>query len=324
VTRRLLAVHAHPDDESLTMAGTLAGAVASGARVTLVTATLGEQGEVIGDELAGLTADRADQLGGYRYTELRSACAALGVADHRMLCGLGTFRDSGMAGTPSAAHPRAFARAAGGGPDHARAVAGLVEVIEETRPLVLLTYDADGGYGHPDHIAAHQVSMAAVARATWRVPRVLGVVRPVAASTAALAALEIPASYSRVPAADLGTLIEDTAVAVAVPVTRWSGQRRAALAAHATQVTLFGGAGVGGTESGGADATGFALSNGFGQPLADHEYYRVLAGDPVPADQGGAPASDVFAGFADARAGLTAVAAGTASGSPARSSSGRS
>ena len=61
------------------MAGTLAGAVASGVRVTLVTATLGEQGEVIGDELAGLTADRADQLGGYRYTELRSACAALYV-----------------------------------------------------------------------------------------------------------------------------------------------------------------------------------------------------------------------------------------------------
>jgi len=314
VTRRLLAVHAHPDDESLTMAGTLAGAVASGARVTLVTATLGEQGEVIGDELAGLTADRADQLGGYRYTELRSACAALGVTDHRMLCGLGTFRDSGMAGTPSAAHPRAFARAAVDGPDHARAVAGLVEVIEETRPLVLLTYDADGGYGHPDHIAAHQVAMAAAARATWRVLRVLGVVRPVAVYTAALAALEIPALYRRVPAADLGTLIEDTAVAVAVPVTRWSGQRRAALAAHATQVTLFGG----------AEATGFALSNGFGQPLADHEYFRVLFGEPVPAGPDGASASDVFAGFADARAGLTAVPAGTPSGSPARSSSGQS
>jgi len=297
------------------MAGTLAGAVASGARVTLVTATLGEQGEVIGDELAGLTADRADQLGGYRYTELRSACAALGVADHRMLCGLGTFRDSGMAGTPSAAHPRAFARAAGGGPDHARAVAGLVEVIEETRPLVLLTYDADGGYGHPDHIAAHQVSMAAVARATWRVPRVLGVVRPVAAYTAALAALEIPASYRRVPAADLGTLIEDTAVAVAVPVTRWSGQRQAALAAHATQVTLFGGAGVGGTESGGADATGFALSNGFGQPLSDHEYFRVLFGDPVPAGPDGASASGVFAGLADPFADGAGAAAGFAAGS---------
>jgi len=293
VTRNLLAVHAHPDDESLTMAGTLASAVASGAHVTLVTATLGEQGEVIGDELAGLVADRADQLGGYRYTELRSACAALGVTDHRMLCGLGTFRDSGMAGTPSAAHPRAFVRAAAGGPDHHRAVAALVEVIEETRPLVLLTYDTDGGYGHPDHIAAHQVALAAVAAATWRVPRTLAVVRPAAAFTAALAALVIPAPYRRVPAADLGSLIDDGAVAVAVPVTKWAAQRRGALAAHATQVMLFGG-----TDFGSTGATGFALSNGFGQPLSDTEYFRVLAGDPVPSGPSGEPASDVFAGLA--------------------------
>ena len=306
MTRSLLAVHAHPDDESLTMAGTLAGAVASGARVTIVTATLGEQGEVIGDELAGLVADRADQLGGYRLTELRSACTALGVADHRMLCGLGTFRDSGMAGTPSAAHPRAFVRAASGGPDHARAVAGLVEVIEETRPLVLLTYDADGGYGHPDHIAAHQVAMAAVAEASWRLPRVLAVVRPATAFGDALASLEIPAPFRRAPATDLGSLIDDGAVAVAVPVTRWAGQRQAALAAHATQVTLFGG-----TDFGSTGATGFALSNGFGQPLADHEYFRVLAGDPVPAGPGGAPASDIFAGLAE----ISGAVAGASEGS---------
>ena len=84
--------------------------------MTLVTATLGEQGEVIGDELQGLVADRADQLGGYRLTELRAACAALGIVDHRLLGGIGEFRDSGMAGTPSAEHPRAFVRAALGRP----------------------------------------------------------------------------------------------------------------------------------------------------------------------------------------------------------------
>src|ERR1700712_5215499 len=116
--RRLLAVHAHPDDESITMGGTLARYADSGAVVTLVTATLGEEGEVIGDELQGLVSGRADQLGGYRYTELRSACAALGVVDRRMLGGVGGFRDSGMAGTPSAAHPHAFVRAGAGGPDH--------------------------------------------------------------------------------------------------------------------------------------------------------------------------------------------------------------
>ena len=107
VSRRLLAVHAHPDDESLTMAGTLAGVVAGGHRVTVVTATLGEQGEVIGSELQGLVAEKADQLGGYRLTELRAACAALGIVDHRFLGGVGRFRDSGMAGTPSTGRPRA-------------------------------------------------------------------------------------------------------------------------------------------------------------------------------------------------------------------------
>ena len=76
---------------------------------------------MIGDELQGLVADRADQLGGYRLTELRAACAALGMptTDARRL---GAFRDSGMAGTPSADHPRAFVRAQRGGPDHDRAV----------------------------------------------------------------------------------------------------------------------------------------------------------------------------------------------------------
>jgi len=77
----LVAVHAHPDDESLSMAGTLATAALGGAEVVLVTATLGEEGEVIGDELQGLVAARADQLGGYRLTELRTACAALGAGD---------------------------------------------------------------------------------------------------------------------------------------------------------------------------------------------------------------------------------------------------
>src|SRR4029453_4279045 len=95
---------------------------AGGGEVTLVTATLGEEGEVIGDALQGLIAQRADQLGGYRLWELRHACAALKVTDHRMLGGLGAFRDSGMVGTPSAAHPRAFVRASAGGPDHQRAV----------------------------------------------------------------------------------------------------------------------------------------------------------------------------------------------------------
>lgn len=266
------------------MAGTLAGAVAAGVQVTLVTATLGEQGEVIGDELQGLTADHADQLGGYRLTELRAACAALGIVDHRLLAGIGAFRDSGMAGTPSARHPRAFVRAAPGGPDHQRAVAALAAVIDETEPQVLLTYDADGGYGHPDHVVAHQVALVAAAAARWQVPRVLAVIKPRSAALAAFAAFDVPPGYLSAGADDVGFLADDDAVAVAVPVADAERARELALAAHATQVELMPG--------------GFALSNRIGQPLLDAEHFRLLRGDPPPRRADGSPAVDVFAGLA--------------------------
>lgn len=267
MTRRVVAVHAHPDDESISMGATLARCAAGGAAVTLVTATLGEEGEVIGDELAGLVAGRADQLGGYRYTELRDACAALGLHDHRFLGGLGAWRDSGMAGTASADHPRAFCRARAGRPDHDRAVAQLRDVLDEVRPDVVLTYDSDGGYGHPDHLAAHEVAMTAATQAG--VPRVLGVIRPATPVRAAFADYRPPAGYRTLSPGELEYLGDDDAVAVAVPVSFWGAARRAALAAHATQVELLPG--------------GFALSNRIGQPLLDVEYFRLLAGEPVPA-----------------------------------------
>jgi N-acetyl-1-D-myo-inositol-2-amino-2-deoxy-alpha-D-glucopyranoside deacetylase len=284
VPRSLLAVHAHPDDESLSMAGTLAGAVTSGAHVTLVTATLGEQGEVIGEELQGLVADRADQLGGYRLTELRAACAALGIVDHRMLGGIGEFRDSGMVGTPSAGHPRAFVRARLGGPDHARAVQALARVIDEVQPAVLLTYDSDGGYGHPDHVAAHGVALDAVAAADWRTPRVLAVFRPAAATRAAFASFSVPAGYLSAAADDVGFIGDDDQIAVAVPTAPSARARRLALTAHATQVELLDG--------------GFALSNRIAQPLPDAEYFKLLHGVDVPRRADGSPADDVFVGLA--------------------------
>ncbi len=286
---RLLAVHAHPDDESLSMAGTLATAALGGARVVLVTATLGEEGEVIGDaEMQGLVAARADQLGGYRLTELRSACAALGVREREMLGGLGTFRDSGMAGTPSAEHPRAFIRAQRGGPDHERACAALAAVIDRVRPHVLLTYDADGGYGHPDHVAVHQVVMGAVSVAGWAVPRVLAVIRPATVTRTRFAGVVVPAGYQAAPTDEpeflAGFLAPDDAAAVAVPTAPVGAARREAFAAHATQVELLPG-----------DL--FALSNRIAQPLPAAEYFRVLAGEPVPPDPDGSVIDDVFAGL---------------------------
>jgi N-acetyl-1-D-myo-inositol-2-amino-2-deoxy-alpha-D-glucopyranoside deacetylase len=158
--RRLLLVHAHPDDESIGTGATMAKYAAEGVQVTLVTCTLGELGEIIPPSLAQLAADAGDRLGAYRIGELAAACAELGVTDHRFLGGAGRWRDSGMMGTPANADPRCFWRA-----DVDQAADALGEVIREVRPQVLVTYDANGFYGHPDHIQAHRVAWRAFARA---------------------------------------------------------------------------------------------------------------------------------------------------------------
>jgi len=281
VTRRLVAVHAHPDDESITMGGTLAAAVASGVRVTLVTCTLGEEGEVIGDDAAGLVATGADQLGGFRWWELHHACEQLRITDRRLLGGAGAYRDSGMAGMPSADHPRAFVRAAPGAPGHERAVTDLLDVLDEVRPDVVVGYDADGGYGHPDHVTAHQVMREAARRAG--VPRVLAVVRPRAVFAAAVARLDVPDGLLAPKDGDLAFEVDDATVDVAVPVGWWAPVRQAALAAHATQVRVLDG--------------GFALSNLIAQPVLDVEYFRLLDGVPVPRAVDGGPATNLFVGL---------------------------
>jgi N-acetyl-1-D-myo-inositol-2-amino-2-deoxy-alpha-D-glucopyranoside deacetylase len=149
-------VHAHPDDETVGTGATMAHYAAAGVPVTLVTCTLGEEGEIHVPELAQLASDAADQLGGYRIGELAAACTALGVTDHRFLGGAGRYRDSGMMGTPANDHPRCFWRA-----DLDEATGYLVEIMREVRPRVLVTYDPNGFYGHPDHIQAHRVAMGA-------------------------------------------------------------------------------------------------------------------------------------------------------------------
>ena len=116
--RRLLLVHAHPDDESIGTGATMARYAAEGARVTLVTCTLGELGEIIPPPLAHLAAEREDWLGEYRIGELAAACAELGVTDHRFLGGPGRWRDSGMMDTE--ANPGTTTAAAGTAPGNVR------------------------------------------------------------------------------------------------------------------------------------------------------------------------------------------------------------
>ena len=155
-SRRLLLVHAHPDDETIGTGATMARYAAEGVAVTLVTCTLGEEGEVLVPELEHLAADREDGLGQHRIGELAAACEALRVTDHRFLGGPGRWRDSGMMGTPSNERPGCFWQA-----DLDEAVRELVAVVREVRPQVVVTYDSNGGYGHPDHVQAHRVTVAA-------------------------------------------------------------------------------------------------------------------------------------------------------------------
>lgn len=143
----LLASFAHPDDEAFTVGGCVARYAAEGVKAALVCATRGEVGQISDPNLA-----TPETLAQVREAELRCACRALGIES---LIFLG-FRDSGMAGTPENEDPRAFMNIPA-----AVVVPGLVEIIRRWRPQVVITFDPDGGYGHPDHIAIHKHTVAA-------------------------------------------------------------------------------------------------------------------------------------------------------------------
>ncbi|MGA9148539.1 MAG: N-acetyl-1-D-myo-inositol-2-amino-2-deoxy-alpha-D-glucopyranoside deacetylase [Candidatus Nanopelagicales bacterium] len=154
--RRMLLVHAHPDDETIGSGVTMAKYAADGAHVALVTCTLGEEGEVLVADLAHIGVNGEDRLGDHRINELGDAMKVLGVADWRLLGEPGKYRDSGMMGEPSNNREGCFWQT-----DLLAAAEDLVPVIRSQRPHVLITYDDFGGYGHPDHIQAHRTAMYA-------------------------------------------------------------------------------------------------------------------------------------------------------------------
>jgi N-acetyl-1-D-myo-inositol-2-amino-2-deoxy-alpha-D-glucopyranoside deacetylase len=274
--RRLLLVHAHPDDETIGTGSTMAYYAAAGVQVTLVTCTLGEEGEVLVPSLTQLVADQADQLGGWRIGELAGAMAELGVTDHRFLGGAGRFRDSGMMGAPANEKPRAFWRAASDPAVFAAAVTALVEVIRELRPQVLVTYDDFGGYGHPDHIMAHRVATAAAAGAAepdypatgspWSVPKLYWTAMPrsvVAAQLETMRDAELPFEVAG-SVDDVPFAVADELVTTAVHAAGYEPIKQRALAAHRTQLSVHDGF--------------FALSNHLGQQVLATEYFRLVDG----------------------------------------------
>ncbi len=269
-SRRLVVVHAHPDDETLWTGGTIARYVAAGVAVTVVTCTLGEQGEVITEKLRGLAAGAADQLGGYRVAELHAACAVLGVTDQRFLGGIGRWRDSGMVAQPGARatapvelHPRAFAA---GRLDEQ--VDALVEVLEAVRPQVVVSYGPDGGYGHPDHVRAHHVTMAAAPRIS-EVARVFWVVQPASAVADGIAALRAtPELPFPLPGSEGLPGVADAEVTTSLDVSEHRGALLWAMRAHATQIRVW---------TQGPHAA-FALSDGVARPVFDTEYFTLAHG----------------------------------------------
>jgi N-acetyl-1-D-myo-inositol-2-amino-2-deoxy-alpha-D-glucopyranoside deacetylase len=291
--RRLLLVHAHPDDESIGNGATMAKYVAEGVHVTLVTCTLGEEGEVIPDGLAHLAADRTDTLGQHRIGELAAAMRALGVTDHRFLGGPGRYRDSGMMGVAANTRPDSFWQA-----DPDEAASHLVAVVREVRPQVLVTYDPNGGYGHPDHIQAHRVAMRArelAADGGFRpdlgephaVAKVYWNCMPRSVLEAGFAALRAAGKEFPFPGIagpdDVPGVVPDAEVTALVDGTPYAERKAAAMRAHATQIAV--------------DGPFFSLSNDLGQPMPAREYYRLVHGEAGPRDAVDGWEHDLFAGL---------------------------
>jgi len=298
--RRLLLVHAHPDDETIGNGVTMAKYIAEGAHVTLVTCTLGEEGEVLVDALAHLTSDRDDGLGEHRIGELEAAMKELGVTDHRFLGAPGRWRDTGMATddsgfaiAPPTVRDDTFWRA-----DLTEASNELVSVIREVRPQVLLTYDERGGYGHPDHIQAHRVAMYAAALAPapsyrldlgepWEIAKIYWNSMSEERMREGLRRLRANGDSTTFegmdPEGPLPPFVTpDELITAEIDGADHVEAKLAAMAAHATQITL--------------DGPFFALSNNVGNQVWSMEFYRIVKGQPAPSNGGGRE-TDLFAGL---------------------------
>ncbi|MEV4542928.1 N-acetyl-1-D-myo-inositol-2-amino-2-deoxy-alpha-D-glucopyranoside deacetylase [Micromonospora echinaurantiaca] len=282
--RRLLLVHAHPDDESIGTGSTMAHYAATGAHVTLVTCTLGEEGEIHVPALAQLAAAEADQLGGYRIAELAAACAALGVTDHRFLGGAGRYRDSGMMGLPTNEHPRAFWQA-----DLDEAAGHLVEIMREVRPQVMITYDGDGFYGHPDHIQAHRVAMRAhqLAAAEGFAPaKVYWTAMPLSVLEAGMNHFVESSDNPFAGIEDLSELpfgTPDEQIAARIDATEQHAAKEAAMRAHATQIP--------------STSWLYSIAGNFGSEFMGVEYYTLAVGEKGPGSGPYGWEDDLFAGL---------------------------
>jgi mycothiol S-conjugate amidase len=286
--RTLLAVHAHPDDESSKGAGTLARYADEGARTVVVTCTDGAAGDILNPAMD--QPGNLERMADLRREELAKALAVLNVTSHHWL----GYRDSGMPDTEPNAHPDAFVNA-----PLDEAVGRLVRIIRAERPQVVLCYDETGGYPHPDHIRDHEVTVAAFEAAgdPDRYPDAGEPFQPLklyyyaSFTRARLIALH-EAMIARGMDSPFAEWLErweegdrpEPKVTARIDTARWLPQMREALLAHATQID--------------PNSFWFAIPEAVIAEVYPWEDY-VLARSLVPsaAGTGDAPAEhDLFAG----------------------------
>lgn len=270
--KRMLLVHAHPDDETINNGATMAMYAKSGVGVTLVTCTRGEEGEVLVPDLAHLASSQTDGLGKHRETELANAMSELGVTDHRFLGAPDkNWRDSGMMGTEPNNRADVFWQA-----DLDEAAGYLVRIIREVKPQVLVTYDEMGGYGHPDHIQAHRVAMRGAELAAdanfgtgepWEISKIYWNTMPKSVIAEGMAKMKEIGSdfFGAENVDDLPFAKPDELVTTLIDGTKYIDEKMAAMKAHPTQIEL--------------DGPFFALSNSLGNEVWGHEYYTLVKGE---------------------------------------------
>ena len=285
---RLLFVHPHPDDESIACGGVIARSLAEGHEVHVVTCTGGEEGEnQSGIDLGGRSMDDV------RREEMAAAVAALGGPTHHWL----GYRDSGMVGEPANDHPDSFH-----GADLYVAAAQLARLVRRLRPHVVVSDDANGSYGHPDHVKAHRVTERAVTLAAdpwwatpedggpWSVPKryvhALSRDRVFAVQQALLAAGR-PGPFGDEPVdspEDLPFGVDGDTVTTVVDVAEWLDAKRAGMAAHASQI--------------GPDSFFLNFPADLAEDLFAVEEFVLLAGAPGGPDVD-RPEDDLLAGVTD-------------------------
>ncbi|CAN5842220.1 PIG-L family deacetylase [soil metagenome] len=278
MARSILACFAHPDDESFAVGGTLAHYASRGIPTTLVCTTRGEAGKIADPSLAS-----QQDLGEVREAELRCAANAPGIDKVEIL----GYRDSGMEGAEDNNHPQAYVMA-----DRDEVVARLVGYIRSLRPEVVITFDPDGAYGHPDHVAIHHHTVAAVAAARdeTRYPEAGPVWAPRRLYFTAISRTRFAEMRRRLSEMGVDTTAfdredmpiigqDDDEIDVTVDVRETVTAKRAALQCHATQF--------------GPDNFMTQLAGDVADDLMSLESFTLWWGTPIPEGEAG----DLFAGL---------------------------